>query len=70
MSKPYRYLFIVLTVVILSAGVMVYTLCNSAEAGLFSQPDSKLDQYSSLLNVPPKYIPTIAGPSFPRTLHL
>lgn len=67
MSKHYRYLFIVLTVVILSAGVMVYTLCNSAEAGLFSQPDSKLDQYGSI-DRPPKIHPDYCGAVIPPNI--
>jgi hypothetical protein len=46
---------------------MVYTLRNSAEAGLFSQPDSKLDQYSSI-DRPPKIHPNYCGAVIPPNI--
>ncbi len=66
MSKHYRYLFILLILVILSAGVLVYALHNSAGTGLFLQPDRKIDQYSLIDRTPkinPDYCETVIPPN-------
>lgn len=75
MSKHYRYagkksmypyLYALLTLVILSAGVLIYALRKAAGAGLFSEPDRKLDQYSFIDRLPkihPNFHGTIIPPN-------
>jgi len=67
MSKHYRYLFILLILVILSAGVLVYALHNSAGTGLFLQPEWKIDQYS-LIDHPPKIQPDYCDTVIPPNI--
>ncbi len=67
MRKHYRYLFTLLTLVILLAGVLVYALRNSAGTGLFFQPDSKLGQYS-YIDRPPKIHPDYHGTVIPSNI--
>jgi len=67
MSKHYRYLFTRLTLAILSAGVLVYALRKAAGAGLFPEPDRKLDQYSSI-DQPPKIHPNYYGVVIPPNI--
>ena len=56
MSKHYRYLFILLIFVILSAGVLVYALHNYSRTGLFPLAERNIDQYDSI-DRPPKILP-------------
>ena len=67
MTKYYRYSFILLTLVIFSAGVLVYALHNSAGTGLFLQLDRKIDQYS-LINRPPKIHPDYCETTIPPNI--
>jgi len=66
-KRMYPYLFTLLTLVILSAGVLVYALPKAAGAGLFSEPDRKLDQYSSI-DQPPKIHPNYCGTVIPPNI--
>jgi hypothetical protein len=66
MRKHYRYLFILLTLVILSAGVVVYALHNSTGTGLFLLAERNIDQYSSIDRPPkihPDYRETVIPPN-------
>ncbi len=67
MSKHYRYLFILLILVILSAGVLVYALHKTAGTGLFFQADRKIDQYS-LIDHPPKIHPDYCDTVIPPNI--
>ncbi len=66
MSKHYRYSFILLTLVILSAGVGIYALHNSTGTGLFLLAERNIDQYSSIDRPPkihPDYCETVIPPN-------
>ena len=66
MSKHYRYLFILLILVILSAGVIVYVLHNCSRTGLFLLAERNIDQYSSIERPPkihPDYCETVIPPN-------
>ncbi|MHC4737780.1 MAG: TolB family protein [Planctomycetota bacterium] len=66
MSKHYRYLFILLTLVILSAGVVVYALHNCSRTGLFPSVDMNIDQFGSIDRPPkihPDYCETVIPPN-------
>ena len=66
MSKHYRYLFILLILVILSAGVLVYALHNCSRTGISLQPDRKIDQYTLIdrpAKIQPDYCETVIPPN-------
>jgi len=66
MSKHYRYLFILLILVILSAGVLVYALHNYSRTGISLQPDRKIDQYTLIdrpAKIQPDYCETVIPPN-------
>ncbi|MCP4612858.1 MAG: hypothetical protein GY845_29545 [Planctomycetes bacterium] len=66
MSKHYRYLFILLTIVILSAGVVVYAIHNCSRTGLFPLAERNIAQYDSIDRPPkirPDYCETVIPPN-------
>ena len=66
MSKHYRYFFIVLMLVILSAAVVVYALHRWAGTGLFLLAERNINQYSSIDRPPkihPDYCQTVIPPN-------
>lgn len=67
MSKYYRYLFILLTLVILSAGVVVYVLNNNNRTGFFPLAERNIDQYNSI-DRPPKIRPDYCGTVIPPNI--
>jgi len=67
MSKRYRYVFMLLTSVILSAGVLVYAVRHSTGGGLLLPDDSNLDQCNSI-DRPPKIHPDYCGTVIPPNI--
>jgi hypothetical protein len=66
MNKHYRYLFILLSIVILSAGVVVYALHNCGRTGFFPLAERNIDQYDSIDRLPkirPDYCETMIPPN-------